>query len=237
MEVLKELFTPYSARKEIWRARRSRIREYLRFAVQQRRMGFEIGDHPWLDEESSPVFERMIENCSSYLEYGSGGSTVFAARLNKPFVTVDTDRFFLEAVRRKIERLASDQHLLYGNIGWTTEYGYPIFTTPRASRQKKWKAYIEMPWLYLESGRFPDLVMIDGRFRVAAALTSCLHLAQSPAKSKIVIDDYAERPQYHVIEKYLRLVGMAGRMAIFESTPQNSANIREVIQQHLADPR
>jgi hypothetical protein len=47
------------------------------FAVRQRRLDFQIGEQPWLDEDSSAAFLRMLENCNGYLEYGSGGSTVF----------------------------------------------------------------------------------------------------------------------------------------------------------------
>ena len=32
----------------------------------------------------------------------------------------------------------------------------------------------------------------------------------------ILFDDYTERPEYHVVEKYATLVGVSGRMALFK---------------------
>lgn len=221
------------------RERLSKYRTYwelVHFAAQQSWMDFEVGDRPWLDEESSAVFLRMLENSRSYLEYGGGGSTVLAAKLHKSFVSVDTDQHFLAAVRRKISHLAPHQHLVHANIGWTRLCGEPAFKSLGARRQKKWKAYAELPWKFVAPGSMPDLVMVDGRFRVAAALTSCVHLAQT-AESRIVVDDYATRPHYHAIENYAQLVGMAGRMAIFQPPSASSPGIQEAIDHYSLDWR
>lgn len=226
--------SPECVRKSVWRYRD--FRELCRFAARQRRLDFQIGDQPWLDEESKAFFLPMLEKSKCYLEYGSGGSTVLAARLNKPFVCIDTDRYFLEAVRRKIGKLAPNQLLVHGNIGWTREFGCPVFKTPSASRRKKWKAYVEHPWQLIGPRLLPDLVMVDGRFRVAAALTSCAHLTNSP-ESLIVVDDYLTRPYYHVIEKYLRLVGIRGSMAILQPSPASSAKIQNAIDHYSLDWR
>ena len=225
---------PGFVRKGVWKYRI--YRDLFHFAVQQRRLDFQIGDQPWLDDDSSAVFLGMLEDSMSYLEYGSGGSTVLAAKLNKPFVSVDTDRYFLEGVRRKIGKLGPNQHLEHGNIGWTKQYGCPVFERPSARRQKMWKAYAEIPWRHVKEGLLPDLVMVDGRFRVAAALISCVHLANSPT-SRIVVDDYVMRPYYHAIENYAQLVGMAGRMAIFKAPSTSSLDIQEAIERYSLDWR
>jgi len=218
----------------VWKYRSYRQLYY--FALKQRRMEFQIPDQAMLEEETMPIFYRMLEKSSRYLEYGSGGSTVQAAKLNKPFISVDTDRYFLKAVQRKIEFLAPDQNLVHADIGWTKAYGYPAFESPKARSVKKWRSYSELPWRYVENGQLPDLVMIDGRFRVAAALTSCLHLVNAP-ESRVLVDDYAERPFYHVIEAYAQLVEMAGRMAIFRPLPAASPAIVEAIERYALDWR
>jgi hypothetical protein len=221
------------------RARLSKYRTYwelVHFAAQHGWLDFEIGDRPWLDEESSAVFLRMLEDSRSYLEYGGGGSTVLAAKLNKSFVSVDTDQHFLAAVRRKIGHLAPCQHLVHANIGWTRLCGEPLFKSSNARRRKRWKAYVEIPWRYVENGSLPDLVMVDGRFRVAAALTSCVHLMNFP-DSRVVVDDYAARPHYHAIEDHARLVGMAGRMAIFQPPSASSPGIQKAIEHYSLDWR
>jgi hypothetical protein len=237
LESVKELIKPMVPgviRKCVWKYRS--YRELLRFLVRQRRLDFQIEVHPWLDEASSEAFLEMLEKSSSYLEYGSGGSTVVVARLGRPLVSVDTDRYFLKAVRRKVGELAPNQHIEHGNIGWTKQYGYPLFERPTLRRQKMWKAYVELPWRYVNNASLPELVMIDGRFRVAAALTSCIHLKSAPA-SRIVVDDYVTRPYYHVIEEYAQLVGIGGRMAIFKPPLTCSPGIEEAIEKYALDWR
>lgn len=221
------------------RERFSKYRTYwelVHFASQHRWMDFTIGDRPWLEDESSAVFLHMLEDSRSYLEYGGGGSTVLAAKLNKPFVSVDTDQHYLAAVRRKIGSLAPHQHLVHANIGWTRLCGEPVFKSLGARRQKKWKAYAELPWKFVAPGSVPDLVMVDGRFRVAAALTSCVHLASVP-ESRVVVDDYAGRPHYQVIENFARLERMAGRMAIFQPLAALPQGIGDAIEHYSLDWR
>jgi len=212
------------------------LRGILNFKIQQRRHGVQIGERPWLDDASGETFLRMITDARGYLEYGSGGSTVLAARLNKAFISVDTDQFYLKEVRKKVGDLAPNQHLEYVNIGWTTEWGYPVFSSPSTFNRKRWKSYVQAPWHFVDKSELPDLVMIDGRFRVAAALTSCVHLSGSH-NSRILVDDYIKRPHYHVIETYAQLVEICGRMAIFKPPLALPAGIREAIDQYIVDCR
>src|SRR5208282_5481600 len=80
-----------------------------RLVARQRIWGFSIGDKPCTGDASNAAFEKMLRECRFYMEYGSGGSTVLAARLGKPFISVETDRFFLQAVRKKAGPLFSGQ--------------------------------------------------------------------------------------------------------------------------------
>jgi hypothetical protein len=84
---------------------------------------FDVPEEPYFDKESVPFFMSLIRHCRFYLEYGSGGSTIVAARLNKPFISVDTDRFFLKSIRKKIGTLSPQQRLIHADIGLTGQWG------------------------------------------------------------------------------------------------------------------
>ena len=129
--------------------------ELSRFLVTQRLLGFPIADEPYFDEESTSFFTTLIRNCRFYLEYGCGGTTVLAAKLNKPFVAVDTDRFFLNSMRKKIGELATNQRLVYADIGLTKAWGVPLFKTANASRLKMWRTYPELPWQFIDTESLP----------------------------------------------------------------------------------
>jgi len=70
-----------------------------------------------------------------------------------------------------------------------------------------------MPWSeIIKCNQFPNVILIDGRFRVACFLASLL-LAKPG--TIILFDDYVNRPHYHVVEKHLSLSKAAGRMVEF----------------------
>jgi hypothetical protein len=154
----------------------------------------------------------------------------------KPFISVDTDRFFLEAVEKKIGNLSSAQHLVYANIGLTGPWGIPLYTKRlSSSRLYKWRAYSGVPWQLVTSGHMPDLVLFDGRFRVASALTAFANLA-GLSDARVLVGDYTNRPHYHVMEKHAKLVHLAEYMAVFQPPPDNGS-LWEAVDQYAKDWR
>lgn len=207
----------------------------IRFFATQRLGRFRIGEEPYLDTESIGVFKSALRDCRFYLEYGSGGGTVLAARLRKHFISVETDRHYLKSVRKKIGALSSNQRLVHANVGLTGPWGTPFWRRANPQRLRRWSSALEAPWQFIARGDSPDLVLVDGRFRVASTLICCLHLADSPT-ARILVDDYATYPNYHAIERYATLTRVVGRMAIFQPAPSASVpTLRAVIAEYSAD--
>ena len=67
----------------------------------------------------------------------------------------------------------------------------------------------------------PDLVLIDGRFRVASFLTS---LRECKVGTKIIFDDYEFRAHYHIVEDFIKPDRIFGPQAIFEVTSKDNLN-------------
>ena len=202
---------------------------YPRFFYAQRIKGFTIGDQPHFDPASYNYFISKLQGARSYLEYGCGGSTVVAAREGKVFKTVDSDPYFLEAVKRKVSSLGQEVNLsnitfIHADIGLTQGWGTPVFHGRGEKRLQQWRSYPLSPW---NSGDnfSPDLVLVDGRFRVACALAS-IRALQGKRDWELLVDDYEERYFYKEIEKFGVLSGMAGRMAIFK--PRDDVNISQL---------
>ena len=68
----------------------------------------------------------------------------------------------------------------------------------------------------------PDTVLIDGRFRVCCFLTAIKYANEN---TKIIFDDYNNRPYYHVIEKFIKKEQTCGRQALFIVKNKNDINI------------
>ena len=58
----------------------------------------------------------------------------------------------------------------------------------------------------------PKLVLVDGRFRVCCFLTN---LKFAEEGTKILFDDYTNRPHYHFVEKYVSRFKECGRQCMF----------------------
>lgn len=199
----------------------------IEFLYRQRFSKPQIPDIPAFDDEGDRYFATRLPKARIYLEYGSGGSTIVAAKSRVRFKTVDSDPFFLRAVENKIttEFGSSNGDFIYCNIGMTHLWGIPIFKRLSAGRRNRWKRYALAPWLNHDASFLPDLVLIDGRFRVACALTTIKYLINR-VFFEILVDDYAPRAEYREIEKYAELSSMQGRMAVFK--PRSAVNLDDI---------
>lgn len=200
-----------------------------------------VGNHPHLDPEALENWRHAVANSTTYLEYGSGGSTVEAVQTAKHVFSVETDGRFLANVERKVDITKSataNFHPIYVDIGWTGKWGRPLFPWPSARRVSKWRRYSAAPWkLLYEQELVPDFIFIDGRFRVASVLESFLRLPES-ADCLFMLDDFAtRRQQYGAALAFAMDVKPAGRAMTFRRDPAfNRAECLQQLEKFQADP-
>lgn len=176
---------------------------------------------PHMDREGIVEFVRQVELSKCFLEYGCGGSTIFASTLDSLdyIISVDSDPEWLSAVRQFVRPLEGGVFLHHVNIGEVSSWGVPN----SASYFKDFWRYSVTPWTFAnEKSLEPDIILIDGRFRVACFLFSIIHARQG---ATILFDDYFDRPEYHICASFTPVLGQAGRMAIFKA-PGKDANVR-----------
>lgn len=178
-------------------------------------------------------FLECLDRGGIYVEYGAGGSTIAAARCPgiSHVITVDTSAEWLRRVAAEIEedfrKKWSPIHLDVGEVG---EWGWPR----GRSHIAEWRTYATAPWKRAASLRLdPDLVLIDGRFRVASL---CASLLLGRPGTVILFDDYASRPEYHRVETFAAPVTLHGRMAEFAVPERPAAAIMLEMIDSLLDP-
>ncbi len=215
-----------------------RGRDLARFFYVQRVVGFDVPDQPHFDPVSTEPFLAMLAGARFYLEFGSGGSTVAAARQGIETVTVENDRYFAKAVKTKIGAKAPNTMVVI-DTGITVEWSFPLFTEKTEARVRQWSSYVDTPleMVTRSKGIFPDLILVDGRFRKACALACAARAIEEGAATTICFDDYLERAWYHDVEEYLGKPEMIGRMAVFKVLPQDKAPPSEAIRDAILDPR
>lgn len=142
-----------------------------------------------------------------YFEWGSGGSTELVAwRANAvggifKAHAVDSSQDWLDSLRADSPAIraaeASGAVTLHAvDVGQTVAWGVPANWTqrPLSTRHKQGSAYVDVIDEAAESaGGLFDLVLVDGRFRVACALKALQHLA--PTSTLLIHDFYYEKRQ------------------------------------------
>lgn len=170
---------------------------------------------PHMDADGLLCFQTALATSRCYLEYGSGGSTVYANNVAKVpnIISIESDRGWAENVVKSLDKNGARVLISYCDIGDVGDWGSP---KSRVKMESFWR-YATTPWeAAKQHDLVPDTILIDGRFRVASFLFSLL---SSRVGTAILFDDYSDRPEYHVAEKFCRIESMHGRMALFRSNP------------------
>lgn len=181
-------------------------------------MNFE--NHPFRPKLTFPrrVSERVAyeyDRAASILEYGTGGSTILAAEmLEKKIVAVESDVDWAMNLKLYLENSSATKSvpkIIHADIGPTGAWGHPATT-------ECWSKYVNYPLLpWINGGKFqPDVVLIDGRFRVACFLTSLLMIETDAV---FLFDDYFGRENYKVVEDFVLPAEAIERMAVFRVSP------------------
>ncbi len=191
---------------------------------------------PSMSEGGLARFRDLLRGATCYVEYGSGGSTRLAARYNTARIySVESDPVFAKAVRRAVswDIKSSFFKMVVPDLGPTGPYGYPRDLNLCVN----WWRYPMQVWDSIRADvAEPDLILIDGRFRVYCFLI-CLLNAKSGAR--ILFDDYSNRlERYGEIEKIVKPIALHDRLAEFVVPRELDFRlISELISKYACDRR
>ena len=187
-----------------------------------------------LSENEKEFFLRHIKDAKNYLEFGTGGST-FLTLLNSKadIVGVESDNNWLNYLRkwiliRKNER-SGRLKLVHIDIGKTKGWGVPVDD----SEKDKWPNYSSEIFKIIDAGKI-DMVLVDGRFRVACALSTIIHCNED---AKIIIHDFNDRPEYHVLLDYLEITDSADTFAAFKVKKLAMGGLQQELERYAYDYR
>lgn len=192
-------------------------------------MSTDVELQPAMDQNGSIFFKNQIAKCTCFLEYGCGGSTYYASMVAgvPNIISVDTSKLWVDKVKHALSNSKSNLNLYYCNVGEIGDWGTPI----NGDRYQHFWRYTVYPWSTARKKSLePDLVLVDGRFRVASFLYS---LVAAKEGTLIMFDDYFDRKKYAVVEEFCQIKEAHGRMAVFCVDKNYSAeDIIPVIIQH-----
>ncbi|RPE71432.1 hypothetical protein EDD53_0550 [Pacificibacter maritimus] len=152
---------------------------------------------------------------TTILEYGSGGSTAMAAQMTgKTVFSVENAAPWHASMQAWFDENppVSTVHLHLEKVGKTKDWGWPVNET-------RWRRYPLYPLSVWQRNDFqhPDLVLIDGRFRVGCFLATLLSITKPVT---VLFDDYIGREdKYNLCESFAQITQTTGRMVKFDLTP------------------
>jgi hypothetical protein len=166
---------------------------------------------PWRTQNDGRLFDgdeasfiKHVSKAKVYAEYGVGQSTDWVHRNTSAMIlAVDSSKQWIHKVIADKSGPRIDARWV--DLGPLGEWGRPLTYKLRDN----FVHYVKSPWVRSAT---PDVVLIDGRFRVCCFLTSILHATPDTI---IVFDDYIDRPHYHIVEELLAPFEWCGRQAIF----------------------
>ena len=152
------------------------------------------------------LFKDEVKKVDLYGEYGCGKSTQWVIdNTSANVIAVDTSNEWVMSVKNDNLSNCEWLNIYHSNLGVVGGWGRPLSYEEKDS----FSDYTDYIWRQNEK---PKLVLVDGRFRVCCFFTS---LKFAEEGTKILFDDYTNRPHYHFIEKYVHPVEKCGRQCLF----------------------
>ena len=176
------------------------------------------------------IFDEAIKKSRHYLEFGLGGSSLRALQKSKAKIyTVESSSDWINHMRQYFIFRYFENKRMYifpVNIGPTGYWGYP----ESDDYQNLFEEYSSRIFESIDRKSI-DLALVDGRFRVACTLKIILSCHEN-SNLKILIHDFWNREQYHIVLKYLDTVNKADTIGVF--TIKNNIDIESVEKDYEA---
>lgn len=149
---------------------------------------------PHMKKNDINLFYKYLDQATNYFEYGSGGSTYQASIRNniKTIFSIESD---LEWHNKMINKTKNVSFIYNPMDTAPNNWGHP---GPNSTPEQK-KNYSN----YIKLASNVDLILIDGRFRVACCL-KCYDVIKN--NCFIAFDDFLNRSHYHVVLDFFEIV-------------------------------
>ena len=93
------------------------------------------------------------------------------------------------------------------------------------------KKYVECIDEEFKKNIYPDLILVDGRFRVACCLNLLKFEKINKGFSSIIIDDYSKRKEYHVLNSFF-FIKKIGRLAFLRPKNISKKKVKKTLEEN-----
>ena len=182
-----------------------------------------------MSEKQTKFFIEKLKKSKGYLEFGCGGSTIEANKYCDKIISIDN---CLEWINKVKDNAIDVKRIEFNYINMPIQHnnwGHPTLDCPDEDK-RKYSQIIDDKDLSMI-----DLVLIDGRFRVACAL----HIFNKINDNAIILfDDYIPRKyMYGIIENYYDIVNVIDNNMVELKKKTNVIIDNNIIKKYEIDGR
>ena len=183
-----------------------------------------------MSDRELEILHSQLEQANHYLEFGAGDSTIHAAN-TRGVLHIDSVESSQDYINENllnnpaIQLAVAEQRLRFHiiDLGPTKEWGYPVDD----SKSHLWPNYALS--VFAQPSQH-DLVLIDGRFRVACAL-SCL--LSTPDHCTIMIHDFWNRTKFYFLLQFFEVHHEVDKLGVFTKKPNlNRVKIKRLLKRY-----
>tara|TARA_Y100000310_G_C20593484_1_gene769305 strand:+ start:161 stop:778 length:618 start_codon:yes stop_codon:yes gene_type:complete len=201
---------------------------------------------PHMSIKELKEFSSRIIKSKEYFEYGLGGSTLYAFDFSDAKISgVDTSKEWIKDVSTEIEKslmydLINDKTRKINNDIRADLRHIDLGPVGKWGRVKNWKKDDQQKFYKYSKSIFdfetnPDLIFIDGRWRVACAAQAVLFSLDKNISPIIMLHD-AERKQYAPVWDILEPIKRVDRLQLFKLKKENDiSQIEKIYEEHLRE--
>ena len=176
---------------------------------------------PKMTSAEVELLEELVNSDCIYLEFGCGGSTAIAARQKvKKLYSIETDAEWISKCQShsEIANMISlgRAKIIHIDIGRLRRWGKPA----TKDRQFIWVAYSAGVWQELTE--LPNLILVDGRWRVACALQALWRCGDN---ARILVHDWNQRERYHELLEFADIDKHVGSLVSLVPKPDRDRGL------------
>lgn len=152
--------------------------------------------------DDKKLFDKYINNAQFYFEYGAGSSTYYASLKQnlKKIIVVESDKEWYNKVNNII---VDKEKFIFNYIEMNSIHNTLGYPGPNSTKED-WINYSDIiTKISKDISSKIDLVLIDGRFRVACSL-KCFDIIND--NCIILFNDFFTRDKYHVLLDFYNVI-------------------------------
>lgn len=165
---------------------------------------------PHMSYRETKLFEKYTDKGENVVEFGAGGSTVVFLRKKKKIISIENNKPYLDFINsiHYIRKGTANKQLgfKYVDTGEIKKWG----RLKNDLKKEDWPQYYQTIWDEYNIAN-PDIVLIDGRFRVMCALNAIPYINRNTI---VLFHDFTCPKKYNSILQFFDVIDYADSLYV-----------------------